>query len=69
VEDAEAYAEADEVVGGGDVTHFQYFFVDEVGDFFAAGGHGEAAGKAVERGEFLVVLRQEFEPLEARRAG
>ena len=69
VKNTEAYAQADEIIGDGEVPHFQNFAVDEVSDFFAAGRNGETAGVAIKRGDFLVVLRKKFEALEARRAG
>ncbi len=69
MEDAEADAEADEMIGSGEVANFQHFSVDEIRHFSAAGRNGKAACVAVERGDFLVVLGEEFEVLEARRAG
>ena len=69
MEDAEADAEAHEMIGSGEVAHFKDFAVDEVGDLFAAGRDGEAALIVVEGGKFLVVLGEQIETLEARRAG
>jgi len=69
VENAETYAEADKMIGNGKVAHFENFAVDEVGDFFAAGRNGQAAGVTIECGDFLVILREEFEALEPRRPG
>jgi hypothetical protein len=69
METAEAHAEADEVIRSGEVADLQNFSVDEVRHFFAAGGNREAAGVAIERGDFLVVLCEEFKALEARRSG
>ena len=68
-EHTEADAEVNEIIGEGEIADFEDFAVDEVSDFFAAGGNGKAAGVAVERGDFLVVLCEEFEALESRRAG
>src|SRR6202521_597656 len=51
------------------VAHLKNFLVNVVGDCFCAGGNGDAAFVAVEGGEFFVVLGEEVEPLEARRAG
>src|SRR5271170_5087540 len=36
MENAEAYAQADEVIGGGEIANFQHFLVDEIGDLFTA---------------------------------
>jgi hypothetical protein len=36
VENAEPYAQADEVIGGGEIANFQHFLVDEICDLFAA---------------------------------
>lgn len=36
VENAEAYAQSDEIIGDGEIPHFKNFAVDEVSDFFAA---------------------------------
>lgn len=69
MENAEAHAEADEVIGGGEVANFQDFLVDEVRHSFAAGRNGQAACVAIERGNFFVVLREKFEALKARRPG
>lgn len=37
VENAETHAEADKMIGNGQVAHFEGFAVDEIGDFFATG--------------------------------
>ena len=68
MKDAEAHAEANEMVGDGDVANFQVFAVDEIGDFCAAGRNGQAPGVAIERGDFGGVLGEKFEALEAGRA-
>ena len=36
MENAEAYAQADEVVGGGEIANFQHFLIDEICDLFSA---------------------------------
>lgn len=69
VENAEAYAQTDEMIEGGEVADFEDFAVDEIGDFFAAGGNQKSASVVVERSDFLVVLREKIEALETRGAG
>jgi hypothetical protein len=69
MKNTEAHAEPDEVIRSGEVADLQNFSIDEIRHFFAAWGNGEPAGVAIERGDFLVVLCEEFKALEARRSG
>jgi hypothetical protein len=69
MENAEAHAEPDEVIRSGEVADLQNFSVDEIRHFLCAWGNREAAGVAIERGDLLVVLCEEFKALEARRSG
>ena len=36
MENAETYAQANEVIGGGEIANFQHFLVDEIRDLFTA---------------------------------
>src|SRR5262249_36276522 len=65
---AEADTHARQAVGILQVADFQYFFVDEVGGVFSGRRDGESSLIAVERGQFLVVLCQKLQALQARRA-
>jgi len=65
VQNAEADAKARDADGDAEVADFQDFLVDKVGDKIAAGGNREAASIIVERGDFLVVLLEQVEMLEA----
>lgn len=69
MENAEAYAQANEAIGSGEIANFQHFLVDEIRDLFAARRNGEPACIAIECGDFFVVLRKKLEALKARRAG
>ena len=53
----------------GDIADFENFFVNKIGDALAAGRDGQTGFVTVERGEFFVFLSEEFQALEARRAG
>ena len=66
LENAEADAEAGDTNGGGEIANFQDFLVEEIGDEIAAGRNGDAAGVGIEGCDFLVVLGEKFEALEAR---
>jgi len=52
--------------GSGEVADFEDFLIEEVRDARAAGGDEDSAGVGVEGGDFLVVLREKIEALEAR---
>src|SRR5579883_127076 len=67
-DDAKADAETGSAGGIIEVSDFQNFLVNEVGDAVAAGGDAEAAFVAVQSGEFLVVLGEHIEALKAGRA-
>jgi len=63
MENAEAHPKANEVIRSGEVANLQNFSVDEIRHFVAAWGDGEAGGVAIESGDFLVVLCEEFKAL------
>ena len=66
--DAEAYANASELIRMREAADFEDFAVDEVSGFGAVGGNDEAAFVAVERGEFFVGVVEDVHVLEAGRA-
>src|ERR1700694_3221832 len=67
--DAKANAKARNMIGRSDVANFKDFLVDEISDLFPAWGDAEAAFVAVERGEFLILVAEKVQALQARRTG
>ena len=66
MDDPETNAEAGNFAGSGEISHFEDFLVEVVGDFGAGGREGQAAAEGIEGGDLGSVLREEFEALEAR---
>ena len=68
LENAEAGANASDFFWIGKIADFENFIIEVIGDLGAGGGKGESTGVGIECGDFLRVLGEEFEALEARRA-
>ena len=56
VKDAEADANAGQVIGRSKIANFENFLVDKIGDFFPAGGDAQASFVAVECRKLFVFV-------------